>query len=62
MRFQKGDRVSHHRNGFIGTVISVKERGVAGSDVTWIEKVEVALDNGVVMFESPDNFRLIEDE
>ena len=56
-KFKRGDRVIHIRDNIAGVVVSIKERGVAGSDVTYIEKIEVQLDNGMILFDSPDCFR-----
>ena len=62
MKFKRGDRVRHVKDSFLGVVANIKERGVAGSSVTWVEWIEVMCDNGLIVKAEPNKFRLIDDE
>jgi hypothetical protein len=48
MKLEKGMRVKVIKGEYVGIITDVSERGVAGSDVTYISKVEITYDNGLV--------------
>lgn len=62
MKLKRGDKVKHIQDSYVGSVTNIKERGVAGSSVTWIEWVEVSCENGIVVKADPSFFKLVEDE
>ena len=61
-KFKKGDRVQRKNDLCTGTVAQIKERGVAGSAVTYIDWIKVAFDNGMVEKAQPYQFTLLEDD
>ena len=61
MRFKRGDKVVSTKDSFVGIVTNIKERGTAGSDVTFIEKLTVTLENGLIVTGYPSEFKLVED-
>jgi hypothetical protein len=62
MRFKKGDRVQHRIDSHVGTITDLRERGVAGCAVTYLEWVEVTYDNGMITKGVPNSFKLVGDE
>jgi len=60
MRFKRGDRVRRRNDPHIGTVVKIKERGVAGCAVTYAEWIEVEYDNGIIVRGAPSLFEKIE--
>jgi len=61
MKLVKGDRVRREKDTHIGTVTKIKERGVAGSAVTYTEWVEVTYDNGMVVYAEPRAFEKVDE-
>jgi|TARA_R110001583_G_scaffold5598_7_gene30075 hypothetical protein len=61
-KFKKGDRVQDKRDYCFGVIKSVKERGVAGSAVTYISLLEVVYDDGTFGSGDPSYYRAVDDE
>ena len=55
-KFNKGDRAKRINEEYIGVVTSLRERGVAGSAVTYVEWVEVTYPNGMIVKGDPAFF------
>ena len=62
MRLRRGDRVRRRNDPHVGTIVKIKERGVAGSAVTYFEWVEVEYDNGIIARGDPRLFEKIEND
>ncbi len=60
-RFNKGDRVRKRGDQHIGTIIQLRERGVAGSAVTYVVWIMVQYDNGMTIKGDPIGFEKVED-
>ena len=56
---EKGDLVRRPGDEAVGVVTARKERGVAGSDVTYFEWIEVTYQNGIVLRAAPSNFEKV---
>jgi peptide methionine sulfoxide reductase MsrA len=61
-KFRKGDRVVSRDGSYVGTVTRIKERGVAGSDTTYVEWIEVTYDNGLIVQSDPSSFTAVEND
>ena len=48
MKLKRGMRVKTTHNETEGTITQIHERGVAGSEVTYISEVVITYDNGLV--------------
>ena len=48
MKLKRGMRVKTTHNETVGTITQIHERGVAGSDVTYITEVVITYNNGLV--------------
>ncbi len=62
MRIKRGDRVRRRGDIHIGVVVNLRERGVAGSAVTYAEWIEVEYKNGMIVRGDPGIFELVKDE
>ncbi|HIK67151.1 MAG TPA: hypothetical protein EYF95_04210 [Flavobacteriales bacterium] len=61
-KFKRGDRVRHKQDPRVGKVTRIKERGVAGCAVTYIEWIEIAYVDGTTVKDAPPRFEVVEDE
>ena len=61
MKFRRGDKVRKRRDTQVGTVIGLKERGVAGSAVTYLEYIEVEYEDGTVVRAEPNHFEKVDE-
>ncbi len=61
MRFKKGDRVRDKRDGRVGNVVKIKERGVAGCAVTYTEYLEIDFGNEIAKKQPPSYFEVIDE-
>lgn len=55
-KFNKGDEVKRINEEHTGTVTTVRERGVAGSAVTYTDWIEVTYPDGLIVRGSPQLF------
>ena len=60
-RLHRGDKVTRRNETYVGVITNLRERGVAGSAVTYLEWVEVTYDNGTVVKGDPAYFTKVED-
>ena len=60
-RLHRGDKVTRRGDVHVGIITNLRERGVAGSAVTYNEWVEVTYDNGTVVKGNPLLFIKVED-
>jgi hypothetical protein len=58
-KFNKGDRVRKGTDPYIGIVVTVRERGVAGSAVTYTQYIEVEYENGIIIRGEPHCFEKV---
>jgi hypothetical protein len=56
MKFKKGDRAKRINEEHAGVVTAIRERGVAGCAVTYIEWIEVTYTNGMTTRGDPRLF------
>jgi hypothetical protein len=61
MKFKKGDRVKKRGEPHVGVVIVVRERGVAGSAVTYTQYIEVEYENGITIRGEPNYFEKVDE-
>jgi hypothetical protein len=61
-KFKRGDRACHKQDSRVGKVTRIKERGVAGSAVTYIEWIEITYVDGTTVKDDPLRFKVVEDE
>jgi len=61
MKFSKGDRARKSGETHVGIVIAVRERGVAGSAVTYTQYIEVEYQNGIVVRGDPSFFEKVDE-
>ena len=59
---KRGDKVRKRNELHIGTIVAIKERGVAGCGVTYIEWIEVAYPNGMIVRGDPSSFEEAENK
>ena len=62
MRIKRGDRVRRRGDIHIGVVVNLRERGVAGSAVTYAEWIEVEYKDGTIVKGDPGIFEIVKDE
>ena len=60
MRFRKGDEVKRINEDYAGIITTLRERGVAGSAVTYVEWIEVTYPNGMIMKGDPCLFEKVQ--
>ena len=61
MRWKKGHRAKRRNDSYVGIVVKIKERGVAGSAVTYVDWIEIEYDNGMIVRGDPNLFERVED-
>jgi hypothetical protein len=61
-KFRRGDRVQSRVSKFFGEVVEIKERGVAGCAVTYVEWIRVVFENGSEQRGQPEHFILVEND
>ena len=61
-KFKRGDRVRYKQDTRVGRVTRIKERGVAGCGVTYIEWIEITYVDGTTVKGAPLVFEAVEDE
>ena len=60
MKLKKGMRVKTTHNETVATVTHIHERGVAGSNVTYVHEIVLTYDNGLVYKCEPSMCVLVE--
>ena len=60
-KFKKGDKARKYGDTYYGTVTNVRERGVAGSAVTYHEWIEITYPNGMTLKGPPSSFEKAEE-
>ena len=62
MKLKRGMRVKTTNNETVGTISDIQERGVAGSNATYIHEVVITYDNGLVYKCDPTICVLVEEQ
>ena len=57
-KIKVGDRVRTH-NGFEGTVKNIQYHGACGSTCSYISRVEILLDNGMIFESLPETLKIL---